>query len=130
MDDPEKEANLAFGPPRSPWSAAVVARYLIVVVGALAITAGLLLFMGHAANGLRRIDPLRYFAVADFISAPGGRRKPQAPPKPEAQPARPGVSYDTPTGRVPEDEEQAATPDLSVAPAPVPVEPELDAPPE
>jgi hypothetical protein len=106
-----------------------IVRYAVVVVGALLITGALLFFMQRAAEGLRRVDPLRYFAIANFIPAPDrGRQLPKAPPKPEEPPARPAVSYDAASGGMPGDEEAAAPPDVTVAPAPVPVEPEPSAP--
>jgi hypothetical protein len=109
--------------------AANIIRYAVVVLGALVITGALLFFMQRAAEGLRRVDPLKYFTIANFIPAPDrGRQLPKAPPKPEEQPARPEVSYDAASGGIPRDEEAGAPPDITLAPVPVPVEPEPSAP--
>lgn len=124
MNDHERLRRGALGPAPSAWGRGVLLRYLIVLVGAIAITATLLLFMQRAAEGLRRIDPLKYFEVANFIPAPDGRRMPKAPPKPAAQPARPVVGYDADSGATGAEQEPEVTPDLSAAPAPV--EPKLE----
>lgn len=75
----------------------MVARYLIALVGAAAVTVGLFLFMDDVANRLALRDGTMYFKITDFIPAPDpGRQLPDAPPLPELRPAIPDLPYDGP----------------------------------
>jgi hypothetical protein len=105
--------------------ATTLVRYLVVTLGAVIITAALLLFMQKAAIKLSRPETLKYFAIADFIPAPDrGRQKPKEIPKPELTPERGGLTYETTDqGNVADLENPAADVDVGVAPAPVIVEP-------
>jgi hypothetical protein len=69
-------------------------RYLVTLLGAAIVTAGLLLFMNHAANTLSLKDPIKYFRIFDFIPAKNqGRRLPKPPPKVGLPPATPRLDY-------------------------------------
>lgn len=68
-------------------------RLPLAVLGAAAITIGLLLGMNEIAKKFRERDPTRYFTVTEFIPAEG-IRKPRLARNPEAQPERPSVLYE------------------------------------
>jgi hypothetical protein len=89
----------------------MIVRYLIAVIGAVAITIGLLMFMMDVSHRYVTDDPIRYFQIMDFIPGPdrsGERIKPPSDPRlaPEVpeleheplqgvpQPTDPGVTID------------------------------------
>jgi hypothetical protein len=76
-----------------------VYRLLFAVIGAAAITIGMLLGMNEIAKKFRERDPTRYFSVTDFIPAEG-IRKPRLAPTPEAQPERPSAVDAPPAPKV------------------------------
>ena len=72
-----------------------MARLLIAIVGALAITVALLFGMLEVTNEFRERDPTRYFMV-DFIEAPDrGRERPTLAPTPELPPERMRPQFDS-----------------------------------
>lgn len=72
-----------------------MARLLIAIVGALAITVVLLFGMLEVTNEFRERDPTRYFMV-DFIEAPDrGRERPTLAPAPELPPERMRPQFDS-----------------------------------
>ena len=74
----------------------VVIRYTIAVIGAVSITIALLLFMNDLVNRFILRDPIQYFAITSFISAPDrGRQLPDAPPTPAVVPNTPELEYES-----------------------------------
>jgi hypothetical protein len=73
----------------------MIARYLIALVGALAITIGMFLFMDDIAERYVMRDPIRYFRIMDVISAPDrSRERVEAPRDPRLAPAVPQLEFD------------------------------------
>lgn len=92
----------------------MIIRYLIAVLGALAITIGLLMFMNDVTQRYVRDDPLRYFRIMDFIPAPDrGRQRIERPTDPRLAPKVPELE--------PEPLQQEAAPET---------EPEMEIDPE
>ena len=78
----------------------MIPRLLIAVIGGLAITIGLLMFMDDVTNRYLLRDSTRYFRITDYIRAPdSGRQLPDIPVVPEDSPDRPQFDY-------PQDDEQ------------------------
>lgn len=72
-----------------------MARLLIAIVGALAITVVLLFGMREVTSVFRERDAKRYFMV-DFIQAPErGRQRPTLAPTPELPPQRVQPGFDS-----------------------------------
>ena len=70
----------------------LVIRYSVAIVGASAITIGMLLFMHDLVSRFLERDPTRYFSITSFIPAPDpGRQLPDAPPAPAQAPDAPVV---------------------------------------
>lgn len=67
-------------------------RYTVAVVGALAITVAMLLFMNDLVSRFLERDAIRYFSITSYIPAPDlGRQLPDAPPAPAQAPDAPVV---------------------------------------
>lgn len=66
----------------------MIARILIAVVGASAITVSLLLGMNQVAESLRVRDATKYFQISDVIVLRSGRWRPDRPAAPELPPER------------------------------------------
>ena len=102
----------------------MIVRYLIAVLGALAITISLLLFMNDVTQRYVTKDPVRYFRIMDVIYNPDrGRERVRPPSDPRLAPEVPELEHD------PLREAPRATPDdpsLSIDPALLrqPLEPE------
>ena len=80
----------------------MITRLLFAVVGAVAITIGLLLFMDDVTGRYLLRDPTQYFRITDYFSAPDrGRQLPDVPVVPEIAPERPQFEY-------PQEEDQPA----------------------
>jgi hypothetical protein len=62
-------------------------RLLFALVGALAVTIGILLSMNEVAERVRQRDPTKYFRISDVIVLPGSKR-PERPPTPDLPPQR------------------------------------------
>lgn len=62
-------------------------RLGIALVGAFAVTVGLLLSMNEVAERVRQRDPTKYFRITDVIVLPGSKR-PERPPAPALPPQR------------------------------------------
>ena len=72
----------------------MIARILVAIFGAAAITIGLFLFMNDMTNRFVLRDPTQYFAITAFIRAPDrGRQLPEVPVVPEATPDRPRLEF-------------------------------------
>lgn len=67
--------------------AAKVVRLFVALIGASAITVGLLLSMHEVSEKVRLRDPTKYFRITDVIVLPGSKR-PERPPTPELPPER------------------------------------------
>ena len=68
---------------------------MIAVIGAASITIALLLFMNDLVNRFILRDPIQYFAITSFISAPDrGRQLPDAPASPAVAPVAPELDYE------------------------------------
>ena len=90
----------------------MISRILLAMLGAGAITIGLLFFMNDVSNRFVLRDPTQYFAITDYIRAPDrGRQLPDVPIIPEAAPDRPGLEFE---------EERALPVELA------PLEPEME----
>jgi hypothetical protein len=73
----------------------MIVRYLIAVLGALAITIGLLLFMQDVTQRYVTKDPIRYFRIMDVIYHPDrGRERVQPPSDPRLAPEVPDLEHD------------------------------------
>jgi hypothetical protein len=73
----------------------MLTRYLLALVGALAITIGLLLFMHDITERYVLRDPTRYFRILDFIPAPDrGRQRVPPPTDPRLAPEMPELEHD------------------------------------
>ncbi len=85
----------------------MIVRYLIAVVGALAITIGLLVFMSDMTERYVMDDPIRYFQIMDVIISPESRRRRRvpAPSDPRLAPDVPDLEFN------PLDERPALDPD-------------------
>jgi hypothetical protein len=67
-------------------------RYTVALVGALAITVAMLLFMNDLVSRFLERDAIRYFSITSYIPAPDlGRQLPDAPPAPAQAPDAPVV---------------------------------------
>ena len=76
-------------------SITMIVRYIIAVLGALAITIGLLLFMNDVTQRYVTKDPIRYFRIMDVIYSPdSGRRRVQPPSDPRLAPEVPELEHD------------------------------------
>ena len=72
----------------------MIARILVAIFGAAAITIGLFLFMDDVTNRFVLRDPTQYFAITDFIRAPDrGRQLPEVTIVPETTPDRPRLEF-------------------------------------
>ncbi len=70
-------------------------RYVIAVLGALAITVSLLLFMNDMTQRYVTKDPIRYFRIMDVIYKPDrGRQRVQPPADPRLAPDVPELEHD------------------------------------
>ena len=88
----------------------MITRLLIALLGAAAITVGLLLFMNEAVNRFVLRDPTEYFAITDFIRAPDrGRQLPEVQVVPESAPERPELELEE---QELADEHEALTPTM------------------
>lgn len=74
---------------------AMVSRLLVAVVGASAITIGMLLGMSEFAEIFERRDPTQYFRITDVLVRPDDG-KPERIPRAGAQPERGTVEYERP----------------------------------
>jgi hypothetical protein len=94
----------------------MILRYLIALVGALAITIGLFMFMDDIANRYVLRDPIRYFQIMDVIPAPDrGRQRVPAPADPRLAPEVPRLEMDDePSGERPVTD--PIGPDVSIEP--------------
>jgi len=73
----------------------ILIRYTIAIIGAALITIALLLFMNDLVNRFILRDPVKYFAITNFIPSPDrGRQLPDAPPRPVAAPDTPEFDYE------------------------------------
>ena len=80
----------------------MVSRLLLAVIGAAAITIGLLLLMDDVTSRYLLRDSTQYFRITDYLPAPDrGRQLPDVPVVPEAAPERPEFEQ-------PEEEDQPA----------------------
>ena len=87
----------------------MISRLLIAVFGAGAVTIGLLLFMNDVSTRFVLGDPIKYFSITDYISAPDrGRQLPTITVTPESAPNRPQLDF--------EDEESLSTELLPLSP--------------
>jgi len=76
-------------------SHAMIVRYLVAVIGALAITIGLFLFMNDVTQRFVTKDPVRYFRIMDFIPSPDrGRQRVRPPSDPRLAPDMPELEHD------------------------------------
>jgi len=66
----------------------MIIRILIALVGASAITIGLLLGMNEVAESLRERDGTKFFRINDIVVSPSGRSRPARPSAPERPPDR------------------------------------------
>jgi hypothetical protein len=112
----------------------MIARYLIVLVGALVITTGLLFFMQKLVVHVSGGDNVLYFLVNDIIAAPDlGRQLPEAPPQPGLAPTRPVLSAPLDAQGAERSDTAASedlSPELGLEPVPLVVGPQqsLDVP--
>ena len=82
----------------------MIIRYLIALVGAAAITIGLLMFMNGFTQRYVTRDPIRYFRIMDFIPGPDrGRQRVKPPTDPRLAPKMPELEHD-PLQGAPSDE--------------------------
>jgi hypothetical protein len=107
----------------------MIGRYVVVLVGALAVTIGLLFFMQQLVLRVTGDgDGTLYFLINDVIPAPDrGRQLPQAPPPPQAAPTRPSLSGSADVQRGAPAPPETVQPDSGLVPPELPsVEGELD----
>lgn len=99
----------------------MILRYLIAVIGALAITIGLLMFMNNITKRYVNRDPLRYFQIMDFIPGPDRSRERIAPPSdPRLAPDVPELERDPLQDALPSNEfEPGVTIDPEILRGPV-----------
>ena len=99
----------------------MIARYLIAVIGALAITVGLLIFMSDMTNRYVMDDPIRYFQIMDVFIGPESRRRRRvpAPTDPRLAPDVPDLEFDPLEERPPLDPNETLNLDPQIIQPPV-----------
>lgn len=99
---------------------AMITRYLIAIIGALAITLGLFFFMNDLAQRYVTRDPTRYFQIMDFIPGPDrGRERVRPPSDPRLAPEVPDLEHDPLRELAPPEPDPALTIDPEILRQPV-----------
>ncbi|NIW24757.1 MAG: hypothetical protein GWN29_09440 [Gammaproteobacteria bacterium] len=99
----------------------MIMRYLIAVIGALAITVGLLIFMSDMTNRYVMDDPIRYFQIMDVFIGPESRRRRRvpSPTDPRLAPDVPDLEFDPLEERPPLDPNETLNLDPQIIQPPV-----------